>query len=449
MLHSDTPQEKYFSQLVSLNPSSLSKYELSFKLKTKGLKKSSTGFVWINLLDADTAMVLETGWGNYQGTHKWETYSYVFFVPSNVTDIKIGGTIRGKGTLWFDDFKLQKVALKSEDINLSSSADHYIKTVVDTMRTNALNRERLNFDDIHQMIRLNANGADKPEDTYAAIQKSTPYLVDRHSHFFTPAELKQMFGDVAIEEVINDDSYIQKQNLNVDSLKSTINFSSGKLLDDQIGYLSIASFTNLYLEAVRMYADSMQQLIEQFDQGELKGWVIDLRKNVGGATPPMIAGIGPLLQESNKAYYTDAMHKPVSEFYYQDGCYYAHKVGEPDTIPLLKSQINYKLKDDTLPIAVLIGPGSASAAEGVATLLAGEPNVKMFGEKTAGLTTGNKFFVLSDNAVLNLTTGYLANRHRVVYERGIAPNIHIEADDNQGSTEDIVQQGALEWINGQ
>ena len=47
----------------------------------------------------------------------------------------------------------------------------------------------------------------------------------------------------------------------------------------------------------------------------------------------------------------------------------------------------------------------------------------MFGQKTAGLTTGNQFFVLEDNAVLNLTTTFLASHDQVVYERGIEPDV--------------------------
>lgn len=405
------------------------------------------GFIWVNLLDADSAMVLETGWGRYKGTESWTSHSHTFFAPSNTEAIKVGGSITGKGTLWFDDFELKKVDFTPSEINLSANADQYIQAVVDTMRRRAVNRHKLNFDDIYQIIRYNAQGADKPEDTYQAIKSGVGYLIDNHhSNFFTPEEIKNILGDVNIQDM-SDDSYIQKPGLNLDSLKATIDFSTGKLINDQTGYLSIPRFTNAYLAGVVMFADSIQKLIEQFDQGELKGWVVDLRDNGGGATPPMVVGIGPLLQEANKAYYADAAHKVESAFYYRNGGYYTHNVGEEATQPFLESMVNYKVKNDALPIAVLIGRNTSSAGEGVATMLAGEPNVKMFGDKTAGYTTGNELIVLPNDAVLNLATSYLANRDMVVYEKKISPDVTLKANGSQDSSEDVVLEKALEWLN--
>lgn len=448
MLNSKTSEGQHFFQRVLLPVPALCQYKLSFKVKAQTVAKSR-GFIWINLLNADSVMLLEDGYGRFEGTQDWTSFSQTFFVPSATEAVKIGGSITGKGTLWFDDFKLEEVAYQPNESSLSKEADNYIKVVVDTMRANALYRNRLNFDDIYQIIRFNAKGANKPEDTYAAIQKSIPYLVDHHSSFFTPTELKQYFGDVNIRELINNDGYLQRDGLNIDSLKATLNFSSGRLINDKVGYLAIAPFTHLYLAAVTMYSDSIQQLIKQFDRNKTKGWIIDLRENNGGATPPMIVGIGPLLPENNKGYYVNDQHQSESEFFYQNGAFYENEVGKKATPPILISKINYKVKDGTLPVAVLIGPESASAAEGVATILAGNPHVKMFGKKTAGLTTGNDFFVLEDEAVLNLTTSFLANRDQVVYERGIEPDVVVEAEVNQDATEDAVLEAALQWIERQ
>lgn len=437
----------YFSQQAPLRPDSLCQYELSFKVKTKGLKKGSTGFVWINLLDADRAMVLETGWGRYKGTKDWTSYSYTFLVPSNTKAIKVGGTISGKGTLWFDDFELKEVDFRSEEVKLSANADQYIRAAVDTMRRRAVNRHKLDFDDIYQIIRYNAQGADKSEDTHQAIKLGVRYLIDnRHSNLFTPDEMKELLGDVNLQDMLGD-ANLQKPGMNLDSLKATIGFSTGKPINDQIGYLSIPQFTNAYLAGVIMFADSIQRLIRQLDQCELKGWVVDLRNNGGGATPPMVLGIGPLLQKDNKAYYASAAHEPESAFYYRNGSYYEHSVGEEAIRPTLESTISYEVKNNALPIAVLIGRGTSSAGEGVATILAGESNVRMFGDKTAGYTTANEFIVLPDDAVLNLSTTYLANQAMEVYEKGILPDEIIKANDGQNSSKDLVLEKALEWLN--
>lgn len=437
----------HFFQLAPLYPDALGQYELSFRVKTEGLQEKTVGFVWVNLLDADSTMLFETGWGRYEGTKDWTSYTYTFFVPSNTTFIKVGGSITGEGTLWFDDFELKEIHFNSDKIVLSASADQYINAVLDTIRKYAVNRHLINFDDIHQIIRYKAQGAIKPSDSYQAIKSGVRYLIDNHhSNFFTPEEIKKVFGDINIQELLGD-AYIQDPGMNLDSLKATINFSKGKLIENRIGYLSIPQFTNAYLEGTVMFGDSLQRLIKLFDQRELQGWIIDLRNNGGGATPPMVLGIGPLLKKGNKAYYTNATHKPESEFYYRNGSYYEHGMNEKTVQPSLNSTVNYKVENSTLPIAVLIGSGTSSAGEGVATILAGEPNVKMFGDKTAGYTTVNEFIVFPDDAVLNLSTGYLATKDMEVYEKEISPDILIKDNGSQDSSEDVVLQKALDWIN--
>ena len=110
---------------------------------------------------------------------------------------------------------------------------------------------------------------------------------------------------------------------------------------------------------------------------------------------------------------------------------------------MVTSQLNYRVKDPSLPIAVLTGPGTASAAEGLLALLLGDPHVRTFGQATAGLTTGNELIVLSDDAGLNLATAYLASSDGQVFTGAITPDEAIATDNG---AEDATLSAALRWL---
>ena len=42
------------------------------------------------------------------------------------------------------------------------------------------------------------------------------------------------------------------------------------------------------------YDDTLHELLDRFDEGTLRGCIVDLRRNTGGSVWPMLAGIGPL-----------------------------------------------------------------------------------------------------------------------------------------------------------
>jgi len=234
----------------------------------------------------------------------------------------------------------------------------------------------------------------------------------------------------------------------IDSLKVSLEYASGKIIAGNVGYLSVPPFNNLYHEAMTMFADSLQRIIQTLDRQNLTGWIIDLRDNSGGADMPMIAGLGPLLDSNNMYYSIDESGNVQARAFYKDGGYYNIDAGEKTERPLVQSAIKYRLANVNLPIAILTNRKTASSAEAVTTIFAEQPNVKIVGSKTAGLTTVNSFNFLEDNSVLNLTIGYYANRNRKVYKQGIAPDLEVKAGPRTDGAmkEDIVVQGALEWI---
>src|SRR5690606_2367345 len=108
----------------------------------------------------------------------------------------------------------------------------------------------------------------------------------------------------------------------IEDLKKRLKYATGKIVNGSVGYLSVPAFDNLYYEAMTMFADSLQRIIQALDQQDLAGWIIDLRNNSGGADMPMIAGLGPLLDSNNVYFAVDEKGTDKGRSYYRDGGYY-------------------------------------------------------------------------------------------------------------------------------
>lgn len=337
----------------------------------------------------------------------------------------------------------------SADIRLSEEAERYIQSVVDIIRKDAIHKKELNFDHIHQAIRYYADGATKIKDTHKAIKKVMPMLRDHHSYFMTFEDVRNTLGLGSKEiEVIKNGKAPHADPTKVDSLRKSLSYASWKIIDGKVGYLSVPSFDNLYYEAMAMFTDSLQRVIQMIDQVNPVGWIIDLRNNSGGADMPMIAGLGPFLDSNNVYYSVDKEGKEQARFFYKDGGYYSIDAGDSFGNPLVQSTVKYQLIHKHSPVAILTNLKTASSAEAVTAIFAGQQNVKIIGSKTNGLTTVNNFNFLEDNSVVNLTIGYYANRHHEIYIQGIKPDLVVKTESKSGKTEadDTVLLKALQWI---
>ena len=121
-------------------------------------------------------------------------------------------------------------------------------------------------------------------------------LGDNHSIFLSKEEFENM------------DSTCKKA-----AVSEVITFS-GKLLDQNIGYLHLRGFNTTDSINSIIYADSLQNLIKSIDNRNIKGWILDLRENTGGSCWPMLAGLGPLLGNGICGYGIDNNHKKSSWF---------------------------------------------------------------------------------------------------------------------------------------
>lgn len=87
---------------------------------------------------------------------------------------------------------------------------------------------------------------------------------------------------------------------------------------------------------------------------------------------------------------------------------------------------------------------TGSSGEFTALSIIGLPNVRSFGTKSAGYTTGNADYKLPDGAMLFIAQGVGKDRAGKKYPHGIAPDEEIKAPPTE--TTDPTLDAAKAWL---
>ena len=202
------------------------------------------------------------------------------------------------------------------------------------------------------------------------------------------------------------------------------------LIEDNIGYISIPWISTTNETICTSYADSIQSIIKSFDQRGISKWIIDLRKNTGGNCWPMLAGLGPLLGNGTHAYFVSS-NENIPVKYHNGTAMQGRNSRSTVSTP-------YTLKSNNKMIIVLVGKNTSSAGEIVALSFKGQPNVYLYGQPTAGLTTANATYSLSNGSMLVLTVCKEADRNGKIIQGKIQPDqlIHSSASGAKDLTKD-------------
>lgn len=144
---------------------------------------------------------------------------------------------------------------------------------------------------------------------------------------------------------------------------------------------------------------------------------------------PMITGLQPLLGEGIYGYFIfprRTVKKTIPLYVWR---------GKGEEQPAVKRQQR---------VAVLIDSLTGSSGEMVALSFKGRSNTKFFGQPSAGYTTTNQDFKLSDGAYLLLATGYMADKNRHTYLPNIAPDVVVEYV--PANAQDETLEAARKWL---
>jgi C-terminal processing protease CtpA/Prc len=155
----------------------------------------------------------------------------------------------------------------------------------------------------------------------------------------------------------------------------------------------------------------------------------------------MLAGIGPLLGEGVCGYFVSADSKVTIS--YRDGAAF-----QGNQLRCRVSKQPYQTRHSKKTIIILTGPRTSSSGEIVTIAFKGKEDTYFYGQPTAGYTTANASYPLSDKSLLVLTVCLEADRNGNVYDGRIYPDQFV-APDKTYAYEDPARSAAMMWLQMQ
>lgn len=177
------------------------------------------------------------------------------------------------------------------------------------------------------------------------------------------------------------------------------------MLEDKIGYIAIAGFKDTTVE-------QFNGAVEDLQEQQMKGLILDVRNNGGGALSAVVSIADRILPEGLIVYTRDK-HDKGEDFYSSD-----------------KEELD-------LPMVLLVNENSASASEVLAGALKDHDVATLVGTKTFGKGIVQSIFALSDGSAIKLTTSkyYTPNGYNI-HEVGIEPDVEVEMNEDYDSLEE-------------
>ena len=144
---------------------------------------------------------------------------------------------------------------------------------------------------------------------------------------------------------------------------------------------------------------------------KIDGLIIDLRNHSGGDIYPFLVGLGDILEGVTMYSWGHAPTTRKQRTWEIGG---TTKIGA-FTTDRLKCRF---------PVAVLIGPTTASAGEANAAMFYNKPNVKTFGQDTAGFLSGNVVLTVYGNIEMQFTSALVTTSDGTFHkDQLIRPNV--------------------------
>ncbi|PNG16881.1 S41 family peptidase [Streptomyces cahuitamycinicus] len=300
---------------------------------------------------------------------------------------------------------------------MSDKARSYLSTALDLMEDKALRRDDVDWDEVRRTAFTEAGNAQRPGDTYRAIEAALGRLGDGHSSFYDPRKATELHGDEQIRNPVE-----------------------GRALADRLGFLSLPGVQGSE-KVYQQYVREGRNAVAKANRPNACGWVIDLRRNLGGNMWPMLAVVGPILGDGNVGSFVDADGKKTV---------WSIEKGSPrldgDSTGWGTSP---PVGGGSAPVAVLTSRSTGSSGEAVTVAFRGRPYTRSFGEDTSGVPTGNAQHRLPDGAILNLTEWKDADRTGRAYDSPIPPDQPVVDNLGRGGSKDPVLDAATQWLSEQ
>jgi hypothetical protein len=163
-------------------------------------------------------------------------------------------------------------------------------------------------------------------------------------------------------------------------------------------------------------AMALKSQVHQALTGRRCGIVLDFSANSGGNMWPMLSGLSPLLSEGLLGAFQDSSGEKIIIEKKAGNIFYNGHIASAQAATF------YQQHYPVLPIAVIVGAKTASSGEIVPIMFDGQPNVRIFGQRTAGYSTANTTYHLPNGGKAMITTAVTLNRKGKVFERFMVPD---------------------------
>lgn len=193
-----------------------------------------------------------------------------------------------------------------------------------------------------------------------------------------------------------------------------------------------------HFKYIQSWSDSLRNIYDSLQNPNIKGWIIDLRGNGGGAMGPMITGLYPFFGDTI-IFSLKFRNGSTSIYKFLNGYFTETKNSFDNGLMTYKKGVINKNK-----LAVLIDNEVGSSGEITAIALKGLTNAKFFGVPTAGVPTSVRSYFLSDKAFIGIVVGVHFDRNGKEYTYSINPDVFVKQ--NKGSNNDETIQKATEWL---
>jgi C-terminal processing protease CtpA/Prc len=207
------------------------------------------------------------------------------------------------------------------------------------------------------------------------------------------------------------------------------------ILDSGYGVAHINGFTSNEVLTIQTW-EFFFKLVQ--DEG-LLGVIVDMRQNPGGF---------PFMSDQMSAYFFNEERVVGNRGSYNDdiGEFFFNEELRVRLFPPPQEELQYMG-----PVAVLIGPGCASACERFAYNLSLRDNTEIIGHyPTAGLGGGVEEIAMPDSIYFNMTVVRSVNADNEIHieGQGVAPTIQIPLDEaTVFSDEDVLLNAAIDWLD--
>ncbi|SHG91382.1 S41 family peptidase [Chryseobacterium vrystaatense] len=286
----------------------------------------------------------------------------------------------------------------------TDSVQSYVVRAIDLMKAKSVNKHRINWDSLYTDSHKKAAKLHTIRETYPLIKNILGALKDAHSNFFPPEMVKDY-------------------TLGYRATGQEFPVIEAKITENGMAYISLPGFACYHFAEWDEFVNTFYKKIEELNAQKPKGWILDLRENGGGMFYPMLAALSPMLDKQNAIGTVDAEGQYAFFEFDRDGNLFE---GKQKVHHFNIKKVPQRI---TKPIIVMVSKKTSSSGEFSTIAFAGQKNVRIIGQNTMGLTSGNQEYKLSDGAFLVLTTGNIVDRNKKEYDevgKGFSPQVQLK-----------------------